>query len=56
MTVSQKVRRIRDLHATANALAGARIRAWYGDVSSREMNLRLAAMRFDRATMIRLFD
>ncbi len=55
MTPTEKLRRVMELNAAAYGLAQARIRAWYGDLSAHEMNLRLAALRLDRATMIRLF-
>jgi hypothetical protein len=55
MTPTERIRRMQDLNRAVYALAEARIREWYGEVSDDEMKLRLAALRLDRTTMIRLY-
>jgi hypothetical protein len=56
MEPREKLRRISDLNQAVEEMAAARIRAQYGpDLSERELRLRLAALRLDRSTMIRLF-
>ena len=57
MTPEQKLQRIADLNLALAEVAAARIRAQYGaDISDRELQLRLASLRLDRETMIRVFD
>ncbi len=57
MTPAEKLRRVVDLNRSVEALAAARIRKEYGaEISDRELALRLAALRLDRATMIKVFD
>lgn len=57
MTPSQKLERVASLNRALDELAKARIRATYGShLSSRELLLRLGALRLGRATMIRVFN
>ena len=57
MTPAEKLRRVAELGELAERMAAARIRQQYGpDLSERELQLRLAALRLDRATMIEVFD
>lgn len=56
MSPAQKMARVLDLNATLEALAAARLRTRYGpDLAPRELALRLAALRLDRETMVRVF-
>lgn len=56
MTPVEKMARVLDLNRASEAMAAARIRARYGpDLSARELRLRLAALRLDRETMVRVF-
>lgn len=56
MSPEEKLRRIFDLNRLAEEVAAERIRSQYGpDLSARELQLRLAALRIDRETMIRAF-
>ncbi len=57
MTPAEKFRCVSDLNQLVWKLAEARIRAQYGpEISEREVKLRLAALRLDRETMVRVFD
>ena len=57
MTPEQKFRRIVELNRAVEEMAEARIRRHYGpNISDRELRLRLAALRLDRETMIKVFD
>lgn len=56
MTPSQKLQRIRELNLAGQALAAERIRRQYGpNLPEWELQLRLAALRLDRETMIKVF-
>lgn len=56
MSPGEKLQRVWDMNRALRALAAARIRARYGsEISGRELNLRLAALRLDRKTMIAAF-
>ena len=57
MTPAQKMSRVLELNHAVERLAAARLDRQYGpDLSSRELELRLAALRLDRDTMVRVFD
>jgi hypothetical protein len=57
MSPMEKLERVAALNRALDELALARIEATYGlDMSTREKQLRLAALRLDRETMIRVFD
>ena len=52
----EKLQRVWEMNRAVRTLAAARIRGQYGpEISKRELNLRLAALRFDRKTMINVF-
>ena len=56
MSPQEKMRRVLDLNRTVEAMAAARLRRQYGpDLSERELQLRLAALRLDRGTMVEVF-
>ena len=55
MTPAQKLARVAALTEASRQLAAIGIRERFPDASAREVALRLAAMRFDRETMIRAF-
>lgn len=55
MSDAQKLARVDALTRTVRQLALVRIRAEHPDADARELRLRLAALRFDRETMIRAF-
>jgi hypothetical protein len=55
MTPAEKLKRVSELTITTQQLALARILKQYGPCSQREQQLRLAALRLDRETMIRVF-
>ena len=56
MPPAEKLQRVVNLNRALDQLAEARIRATYGaDIPKREVNLRLAALRLDRQTMISVF-
>ncbi len=56
MTPQEKFQRIRELNLAGQALAAERIRRQYGrELPERELLLRLASLRLDRATMIKVF-
>ena len=52
----EKARRIRDITQTCEQLAMSGIRERHPHAGEREIHLRLAALRFSRETMIRVFD
>lgn len=57
MTPREKLERVGELNRAVEAMAAARIRRRYGaDLPERELRLRLASLRLDRATMIKVFD
>ncbi len=56
MSPRQKMEQVTALNRTAERFARARLRVQYGpDVPEREMQLRLAALRLERDTMIEVF-
>jgi len=55
MTPAQKFERIQQLSEEALQIAAARIKQQYGEMSDRELRLRLASLTIDRETMIRAF-
>jgi hypothetical protein len=56
MTPLQKLERVLDLNRAVEALASARLRKQYGpELSEHELELRLAALRLDRQTMVAAF-
>jgi len=55
MTPEQKLRRVWELTLAARQLAAARLREEHPTADDREIALRLAALRFDRETMIAAF-
>lgn len=56
MTPQQKLQRIRELNLAGQALAAERIRRQYGkEIPEHELQLRLAALRLDRETMVKVF-
>jgi hypothetical protein len=55
MTPAQKLRVVSELVRASEELARAGIRERHPDADEREVELRLAALRLDRSTMIRLF-
>jgi len=55
MTMAEKFARIQALNETVLQMAAARIKSQYGDMSERELRLRLASLWLDRTTMIRAF-
>jgi hypothetical protein len=56
MTASEKLARVIDLNRTAESMATLRLERQYGPLEPRELELRLAALRMDRQTMIEVFD
>jgi len=57
MTPTERLHRVVELNRSVEALAAARIRREYGPgLSDRELELRLAALRLDRDTMVKVFD
>jgi hypothetical protein len=56
MTPAQKLRRVEELRQAADTMAAARLRRTYGEMSARELQLRLAALRLGRETMVEVFD
>jgi hypothetical protein len=51
----EKLRMVAEMIETAEVLAFAGLRLRHPDASDRELRLRLAAMRYDRETMIKAF-
>jgi hypothetical protein len=57
MSPAEKLQRVSVLNRALDQLAEVRIRETYGvDIPRREVDLRLAALRIDRQTMILVFD
>jgi hypothetical protein len=57
MTPQEKFQRIRELNLAGQAMAAERIARQYGrDLAEREVLLRLAALRLDRETMVKVFS
>lgn len=56
MAPVEKLRIVSELIRATEELARAGILERHPDASEREVEMRLAALRLDRATMIRLFD
>ena len=55
MTPAERLHRASELRAAALTLARSRIRRWYGDISEREMRIRLAALWLGPETMRRVY-
>lgn len=55
MTPAQKLQRVVALNRTLETLATARLHAQYGEMTNRELRLRLAALRLDREVMVSVF-
>jgi hypothetical protein len=55
MTPAEKLARVVDLNRTCEAMAAARLRRQYGPLDDPELELRLAALRLDRETMVEVF-
>jgi hypothetical protein len=55
MSAAQKLQRVLDMNRTVEILALARIRAERPSADEHEIKLRLASLRLDRDTMIRVF-
>ena len=55
MTAAQKLARVDALTRASRQIALARIREEHPAADAHELKLRLAALRFERATMIRAF-
>ncbi|HUF49392.1 MAG TPA: hypothetical protein VMN60_01075 [Longimicrobiales bacterium] len=56
MDPRDRLRRVVALNRALDQLAGARIRAQYGEqLSPQELRLRLAALRLDRDVMVKVF-
>jgi len=56
MSPAQKLERVASLNRALDQLATARLEATYGrQMSPRELQLRLAALRLDRETMVKVF-
>lgn len=55
MPPAEKLRRVFSLNRALEQLQRARITADYGEISEREMQLRLASLRLGRETMIKVF-
>ncbi len=57
MLPHERLERVVSLNRALDRLGRARLRARYGaDLSERELRLRLAALRLDRETMVKVFD
>jgi hypothetical protein len=57
MSPAEKLHRVLDLNASLEALAAARILRQYGPTTAEaDLPLRLASLRLDRETMIRVYD
>lgn len=56
MSALEKLGRVVDLNRTAEAMAALRLKEQYGPLDPHELELRLAALRLDRALMIEAFD
>lgn len=55
MSPREKIRRVLDCNAAAEAMAAAGLRSRHGDLSQEELDLHLAALRLGRETMIEVF-
>ena len=55
MSPSDKLARVFSLNRMIEQLQRARITADYGEMSEREMRLRLASLRLGRETMVKVF-
>ena len=56
MSPAEKLARVVDLNRSVEAMASARLRSRYGpELSLAELELRLAALRLDRQTMVAVF-
>lgn len=55
MAPREKLARVLDLNKTVELMALARIRAAHPDATDDELRLRLASLRLDRETMVRVF-
>lgn len=55
MSPAEKIARVTDLNRTAETMATARLQREYGPLTPRELELRLAALRLDRETMVEVF-
>ena len=55
MSPRQKLERVVSMNRALEALSAARIKEMYGDISDRELKLRLASLRLDRDTMVNVF-
>jgi hypothetical protein len=56
MTAEQKLARVMALNQVISELASARLRTQYPGITSKELQLRLAALRLDAGTMRDVFD
>lgn len=56
MSPAEKLERVFSLNRALEELQRARIAAEYGEMSEREMRLRLASLRLGRETMMKVFD
>lgn len=52
MSVEEKMALVVDLNRTVDALAAAGIRERHGDISERELRIRIAALRYPRELLI----
>ncbi|MBI3099785.1 MAG: hypothetical protein HYY93_16360 [Planctomycetes bacterium] len=55
MSISEKARRLTEMWRAAEQLARAGIRSRHPDSTAEEIRLRMAALRFDRETMVGVF-
>ena len=55
MTPAQRLARVFSLNRTLERLQRARITEQYGEMTEREMRLRLASLRLGRETMVKVF-
>lgn len=55
MTPLERAQRMGDLTRAAQEMALVRLRSWYPTADERELKIRLAALWYDRETMIRFF-
>jgi len=56
MSPPQKLARVAAMNRALEQLSLARLRRQYGNLTEREMRLRLAALRLDREVMTRVFE
>lgn len=52
MTGEQRIARVLDMNRTVDALAAAGIRERHGEISDRELRIRIAALRYPRELLI----